>query len=62
VRKNIYANGSEDGAETQAVPMSVFRALEQRGHDPVSAVLDAVRFYLKMGQLPPLPGRITESG
>ena len=45
-RKNSYANGSEDGAETQAVLMSVFRSLKQRGHNPVSAVLDAVRTYL----------------
>ena len=35
-RKNSYANGSEDGAETQAILMSVFRTLKQRGHDPVS--------------------------
>jgi transposase len=62
VRKNSYANGSEEGAQTQAVLMSVFRTLKQRGHNPVSAVLDAVRVYLKTGQLPPLPGRITENG
>jgi transposase-like protein len=62
VRKNSYANGSEEGAETQAVLMSVFRTLKQRGHNPVSAVLDAVRVYLKTGQLPPLPARITENG
>ena len=62
VRKNSYANGSEEGAETQAILMSVFRTLKQRGHNPVSAVLDAVRIYLKTGQLPPLPGRITENG
>src|SRR5262249_32498689 len=42
-RKNSYANGSEDGAETQAVLMSVFRTLKQRGHNPVSAVLAAIR-------------------
>ena len=40
VRKNSYANGSEDGAETQAVLMSVFRTLKQRGHNPVSAVIE----------------------
>jgi transposase len=62
VRKNSYANGSEEGAETQAILMSVFRTLKQRGHNPVSVVLDAVRVYLKTGQLPPLPGRITENG
>jgi transposase len=62
VRKNSYANGSEEGAETQAVLMSVFRTLKQRGHNPVSAVLEALRVCLKTGQLPPLPGRDTENG
>jgi transposase len=61
-RKNSYANGSEDGAQTQAVLMSVFRTLKQRGHNPVSAALEAVRDYLRTGQLPPLPKTITENG
>jgi transposase len=61
-RKNSYANGSEGGAETQAVLMSVFRTLKQRGHNPVSAALDAVRDYLRTGKLPPLPKRITGNG
>ena len=61
VRKNSYANGSEDGAETQSVLMSVFRTLKQRGHNPVSAVLDGVQTYLRTGQLPPLPGKIAEN-
>jgi hypothetical protein len=55
-RKNSYANGSEDGAETQAVLMSLFRTLKQRGHNPVSAVLAAVRDQLRTGRLPSLPG------
>jgi transposase len=62
VRKNICANGSEEGAETQAVHWSVFRTLKQRGHNPVSAVHDGVRDCLKTGQLPPLPMRISENG
>jgi hypothetical protein len=56
------ANGSEEGAETQAVLMSVFRTLKQRGHNPVSAFLDAVRTHLQTGQLPPLPKPVTENG
>jgi transposase len=60
VRKNSYANGSEDGAETQAVLMSVFRTLKQRGHNPVSATIDAVRASLQTGKLPSLPKPITE--
>jgi transposase len=62
VRKNSYANGSDDGAETQAVLMSVFRTLKQRGHNPVSATLEAVRAYLRTGQLPPLPEPIAAFG
>jgi hypothetical protein len=62
VRKNSYANGSDEGAETQAVLMSVFRTLKQRGHNPVSAVLEAVRTSLQTGQLPALPAKIAEIG
>ncbi len=62
VRKDRHANGSDDGAETQSVLMSVFRTLKQRGHNPVSAVLDAVWTYLRTGQLPPLPAKIAEIG
>jgi hypothetical protein len=60
IRKNSYANGSDGGAETQSILMSVFRTLKQRGHNPVSAVLDAVRVDLRTGQLPPLPTKVTE--
>ena len=62
VRKNSYAKGSEDGAETQAVLMSVFRTLKQRGHNPASATRDAVRASLQTGKLPPLPAPIAENG
>jgi transposase-like protein len=62
VRKNSYANGSDDGAETQSVLMSVFRTLKQRGHNPVSAVLDAVRVHLRTGQLSPLPAKVAGIG
>jgi transposase len=62
MRKNSYANGSDEGAETQSVLMSVLRTLKQRGHNPVAAVSEAVRTYLRTGQLPPLPKRISEIG
>lgn len=62
MRKNSYANNSDDGALTQAILMSVFRTLKQRGHNPVSAVLDAVRAYLRTGQLPTLPAKSAEFG
>jgi len=62
VRKSSYGNGSAEGAETRSVLMSVFRTLKQRGHNPVSAVLESVRGYLRTGQLPPLPAKIAEIG
>ena len=62
MRKNSFANGSNAGAETQSVLMSVFRTLKQRGYNPISAVLDAIRTYLKTGLLPSLPKKIAEIG
>ena len=61
-RYGRLAGHARCGVETQAVLMSVFRTLGQRRHNPVSAVVDAVRTYLKTGEPPPLPGRITENG
>lgn len=55
IRKNSYGNRSERGADTQAVVMSIFRTLKQRGHDPIRTITDAIATYLKTGQLPPLP-------
>jgi transposase len=55
IRKNSYGNRSEEGADTQAVLMSVFRTLKQRGHDPIGTVVESLAIYLKTGQLPPLP-------
>jgi transposase len=62
VRKNSYGNGSDEGAETQSVLMSVFRTLKQRGHNPIFAVLEAVRTYLRTGRLPSLPAKIADIG
>ncbi len=55
IRKNSYGNRSEQGADCQAVLMSVFRTLKQRGHDPIRTVTAALAEYLTTGQLPPLP-------
>jgi transposase len=62
MRKNSLANGSQEGAFTQAVLMSIFRTLKRRGHDPVRTLINAVREYLKTGKLPPLPGKKTLDG
>ncbi len=55
IRKNSYGNHSEQGADCQAVLMTVFRTLKQRGHDPVSVIVAALATYLATGNLPTLP-------
>lgn len=55
IRKNSYGNRSERGADTQAVLMSIYRTLKQRGHDPLTTITMALSEYLKTGKLPPLP-------
>ena len=55
IRKNSQGNRSQQGADCQAVLMSVFRTLKQRGHDPIRTVTAALAEYLTTGKLPPLP-------
>jgi len=61
LRKNSYGNRSQRGADCQAVLMSVFRTLKQRGHDPIQTVVAAIEHYLEHKQLPPLPPPKTAS-
>jgi len=62
IRKNSYGNRSQHGADCQAVLMSVFRTLKQRGLDPITTITDALATYLTTGQLHPLPEKITANG
>jgi transposase len=62
IRKNSYANRSRRGADTQAVLMSIYRTLHQRGHNPLQTITDAIATCLKTGSLPPLPTKITPDG
>lgn len=55
IRKNCYGNRSSRGADAQAVMMSVYRTLKQRGHDPLAAITTALSEYLTTGKLPALP-------
>jgi transposase len=55
IRKNSYGNRSSRGADCQAVLMSTFRTLKQRGHDPIRTIVKALAEYLTTGKLPPLP-------
>ena len=58
LRKNSDGNRNDHGADCQAVLMSLFRTLKQRGHDPIKTILSA----LQTGQLPPMPGKQTSGG
>jgi transposase len=62
IRKNSYANRSEQGALMQAVLMSIFRTLKQRGHNPLGTIVAALRTYVQTGKLPPLPKQVTSIG
>ena len=55
IRKNSYCNRSQRGADTQAVLMSIYRTLKQRGHDPLTTLTNALTEYLQTGKLPALP-------
>jgi hypothetical protein len=55
IRKNSQCNRSQSGAHTQALLMSVYRTLKQRGHPPIDTMTQAIKTYLSTGQLPPLP-------
>jgi len=55
LRKNSQCNRSENGAATQAILMSVYRTLRLRGLNPTRTIAEALKTYLKTGQLPPLP-------
>jgi transposase len=55
IRKNTYGNRSQRGADTQAVLMSIYRTLKQRGHDPLATITNALSEYLTSGKLPAMP-------
>jgi hypothetical protein len=62
IRKNCYNNRSQAGADIQAVLMSIYRTLRQRGHNPLQTLTQAITTYLTTNQLPPLPGKVTPDG
>jgi hypothetical protein len=55
IRKNSYGNKSHQGADVQAVMMSIYRTLKLRGHDPLETITAALKHYVLTRQLPPLP-------
>ncbi len=62
IRKNSQSNRSQRGADTQAILMSVYRTLKQRGHPPIDTITHVIKTYLSTGQLPPLPPKTAAIG
>ena len=61
MRKTSFANHSQRGADVQAVLMTIYRTLNQRGHNPLQTITQALATYIKTGKLPPLPPKTTSS-
>jgi hypothetical protein len=55
MRKNLYCNRSERGAEAQSIFMSIFRTLILNNIDPVEFLLNSVKIWIRTGKLPPFP-------
>lgn len=62
IRKNSYGNRSDQGADVQAILMSIFFTLKKRGLNPIETIHNSMTEYLKSGQLPPLPQHTTPIG
>lgn len=54
-RKNSLHNTSDNGAELQALFLSIYRTLKRRRHDPLAVMAHALSTYIQTGQLPALP-------
>lgn len=55
MRKNSYCNRSTNGANTQAILMSIYRTLKLRGLDPLETIVNALKSYVSTGSMPTLP-------
>ena len=55
MRKNSYCNRSVEGAKTQAILMSIFQTLKQRGYQGTDVVIETLRQVITTKKLPELP-------
>jgi transposase len=55
MRKNSQGNRSGNGANAQAIFISVYRTPKLRGLDPLDTIVSALKIYVVTGSLPPLP-------
>jgi hypothetical protein len=61
MRKNSYCNRSVNGAETQAVLMSVFQTLKQRNANVTKTIVNALHHFLNTKKLPTLKQSLENS-
>jgi hypothetical protein len=54
-RKNSFHNTNDQGAWTQAVLMTIYRALKLRGQDPIETIADTLTLFIATGTLPGFP-------
>ncbi len=62
IRKNSYGNRGDQGADVQAMLMTIFFTLKKRGRNPINTIYDALTSYLETGQLPPMPATTAADG
>ncbi len=55
MRQNSQGNRSGNGANVQAILMSVYRTFKLRGLDLLDTTVSALKTYVVTGSLPPLP-------
>jgi transposase len=59
MRKASYGSVSDRGSETRSILMSIYRTLKQRGVDVLAVTESALRTWIRTGQLPLLPMKVT---
>jgi hypothetical protein len=62
IRKNSYVIGWEKGAQTQAIFMTTLPTLKMRRHNPLQVLVDALKSYVRPGQMPALLAKTTAFG
>jgi hypothetical protein len=54
-RKNSNGNRSKNGAETQAILMTIFQTLKLRKLNQTTSIINAIKEYRNTKKLPKLP-------
>jgi transposase len=55
MRKNCEGDRSGNGANSQAILMSIYRTFKLQGLDPLDTIVSALKTYVVAGFFPPLP-------